>query len=313
MASFLDNRYCGRPLLLILIWTFALVGFFTLWLGMFVDELTRVSYTVNSAEYTVVCQSSQFDTDPGALNEKYSDAEGDSGTFSEPILQKQAGSAWLAFGILSMICSPLLLFGVVTDWYLGRLDAKKPVDYWSGYCIKSMGFTRLTAITMIILQLLQLIIFGVADHCKELVEERVINASDISTIGGASIAMVVLSLIFLSAIFILILVYQFRVSAELPTGEAKEPPIKIPKRTKKEEAKPKEEEKPTPAGQAGKAKAPNTGYFKPTRDVTPSGNNGDAVEVVTKPSAPPPKPQPKPAGPPPNPSAKPSGPPPVPK
>merc|ERR1711879_33800 len=152
----------------------------------------------------------------------------------------------MAFGVLSMICSPFLLFGIVTDWYSGRLDAKKPVDYWSGYCIKSMGFTRLTAITMIILQLLQLIIFGAANHCKELVEERSINATDISTIGGASIAMVVLSLIFLSFIFVLILFYQMRVSKKLPIGEQKEPPIKIP--TKKE----KKEEPPITAEPTGK-------------------------------------------------------------
>ena len=152
MASFLDKRYCERPLLLILIWTLCVVAFAFLWLGVIVDELSRVNFenTSGTVEYTVVCQSSQFDTVPGGLNIKYADAEGDAGTYTEPVLQKQAGAAWLAFGILSMICTPFLLFGVATDWYSGQLDAKKPVDFWSGYPIKTWGFTRLTALSMII-------------------------------------------------------------------------------------------------------------------------------------------------------------------
>ena len=99
-----------------------------------------------------------------------------------------------------------------------------------------------------------------------------------------SVAFVVLSLIFLFGIFVVVLYYQYRVSAELPTGEAKEPPIKIPKSTKKEKRAPP----PTPAEETGKP--PDSSYFKPTNNVTnesAAANDGGAVEAVTKPSGPP--------------------------
>merc|ERR1712062_522540 len=91
-----------------------------------------------------------------------------------------------------------------------------------------------------------------------------------------------------------------RVSQELPSGEEKEPPIKIPKKEQKQN----EEERADPTAQSGKP--PNWGSLKATKQGTASGNggnDGDAVEVevvtTTKPSGPPPKPQAKPSGPPP--------------
>ena len=67
----------------------------------------------------------------------------------------------------------------------------------------------------------------------------------------------------------------------MPTGEAKEPPIKIPKSTKKEKRAPP----PTPAEQTGKGT--NSSYFRVINNVTDesaAANDGGAVEAVTKPS-----------------------------
>ena len=102
-------------------------------------------------------------------------------------------------------------------------------------------------------------------------------------------------MIFLLLVFVLIVYYQYGVSAELPTGEAKAPPVSMPKREKKEKKAPP----PAPAEQTGKP--PESAYFQPTKNVTkPSG----PVEVVSKPSGPPPNPQAKPSGPPPVPTKK---------
>ena len=89
---------------------------------------------------------------------------------------------------------------------------------------------------------------------------------------------------------------QYRVSAELRTGKAKEPPFNIPKSTKKEKRAPPQ----VPAEQTGKP--PDSSYFRANNNVVNDSavaNDGGAVEVGTKPSGPPRNPTPKPSRPPP--------------
>eukprot|EP01083_Nonionella_stella_P092803 259916_1 len=139
MATCFDKQYLDRPCLLWLVWTLSIFGFIFLLLGMMIDELTSASLTVaGAAEYSVTCSSSTFDTHPGPLNIKYKDTG-----YTQALLQKQAGSVWLAFGILACLFSPFLLYGVITDYYAAIFDHKKPIDYWKGFCIlQSWGFTR---------------------------------------------------------------------------------------------------------------------------------------------------------------------------
>ena len=155
-----------------------------------------------------------------------------------------------------------------------------------------------------------------------------------------SFVMSVMSFLFLLFIPILILYYQYRISAELPSGEKKEAPVKFqvyPDGVEKPKPKPKE---PTPPPMQPTGQAPESEYFQPSRNVTRNssnattatmmsegdysgtnkqyktgGNNDRALSVLVgkggddgnktksgKPKGPPPKPKPKPSGPPPVPS-----------
>eukprot|EP01084_Bolivina_argentea_P061671 112737_1 len=310
MATCFDQQYLGRPCLLLLVWILGIFGVIFLLLGMLIDELTTASFTVGgAAEYSVTCSSSTFDQMPGPLNMKYSDTG-----YTQALLQKQAGSAWLAFGILSCLFIPFLLFGILTDYYSGIFDYKKPINYWKGCCmLQTLGFTRISSIFIIIFELLQIIIYSASDKCSTdaFYDEIFGGVSDLNTIGGASFVMVVMSLLFLSAIFIFILYYQYRISAELPTGGKKDNPVKFNKNAL-EDPNPKPQKEPTPPPVEATGQAPESEYFRPKNNVTVGGTTMSGVTVEgntntnnttnknnNRPKGPPPMPVPKPKGPPP--------------
>eukprot|EP01083_Nonionella_stella_P021500 59597_1 len=281
MATFFDKQYLGRPCLLLLIWTLGILGFLFLLFGMMIDELTSGTLTVSGAvEYKVTCSSSTFDTEPGALNTKYVDTG-----YTYALLQKQAGSAWLAFGILSCLFSPFLLYGIMTDYYAGELGHKKPSQFWENCCmLKTWGYTRIAALLMTLLQLLQIIIYSAANQCgSDAFYDELFGGthSDLTTIGGGSFVMVVMSLLFFLGIFVFILWYQYTINEELPIGEKKQSPAQFNKESVSEinfnadgpksttQGRP-EPPKSTTQGrpEPPKAQAPESEVFQPKRNLT---------------------------------------------
>ena len=93
-------------------------------------------------------------------------------------------------------------------------------------------------------------------------------------------------------IFILTCYYQYGVSAELPTGKQKEPPVKFNKAALEAPApkEPKEKVEVEVAGPTGQAPASN--MFQPKNNVTYNTSS-----VGNRPSGPPPAPQQKPTQP----------------
>jgi len=293
MATFFDTKYAGRPCLLWAVWLLSILSIFLLLLGMLIDDLTVATLSVGPIEYTVTCSSGTISRDPGPPNIPYSDLG-----FAETTLQAQAGSVWLAFGIMACLFIPFLLIGVVLDFFSGQFDAAKPIHYFSGCCLlQQWGFQRISVLFMTLLEFLQIVIYSASERCstEEFFDEFFAGAgtSDLSSIGGASLAFVVMSFLALIAILALTLYYQYCISAELPFGEPREWCL-----SRRTERKAKEEaSKPPPVVHvpAPSGEAPKSEYFQPKRNITGT----PSPRTKSKPGGPPPVPQPKPKGPPP--------------
>ena len=184
MATCFDQLYGGRPLLLLLVWASGIAAALLLFFGMLIDELTVVYVTAaGGLEYTITCQSSAYDNDRGGQNLSYSETE-----FPQALLQEQAGSVWLAFGILACLFLPFLLFGIITDYYAGIFDNKKPSDCWKGCCmLQTWGFTKISVLFMLLLELLQIISYSAAEKCGsgDFTSEIISSQQSTTSNGGA--------------------------------------------------------------------------------------------------------------------------------
>jgi len=328
---FIIRETFQRPNYLWLYWCMTVSGFFWLLLALIIDQIitaeikadTTATFTASTEIYwcgwrTITSQSAGLD------GYKYTTC----GTV-ECATNNTAGQVWIAFNIMAILLGYVTLgYGMYWDIRQGGFDMSSVRNIVAKMgCTCTFGYTILGTAVLLFWQFFGLIIYSGSETCskQEMWTSIIISTiSSFSSIGGASLGLDILSLIFIAFGLVLLLFIRIQYG-HLPRSKtlSTSSPKYEEKKTSAQERGEGQKEAPTSQAPQVPAEPPKSKFFNPSRSYddknkkesapvaekidtnVPKNNNtiANKNQSGNKPTKPPPMPGNKPKGPPPVPQA----------